>query len=73
METAKQLCFAALQDFASTNAAVEYVALVAFPHHGKAYLVEFAVGSMQPEFKNESIWYVSQWGPGSRLQTRFLD
>ena len=39
---------------------------MAFYHKTKLYLCEFEVGDLQPEFKNEHLWYVSM-GSGQSI------
>jgi len=71
IEAAKTICIEARADFISTNASGAYGALVAFPHLGKLYLVEFGEGTLQPEFKTEAMWYGSM-GSGQAIADPFL-
>jgi hypothetical protein len=59
IDVAKGLCIDARQDFASTGVKEGlYSPLVAFPCSKKPYLCEFD-GQLQPEFKDEKLWYCS--------------
>lgn len=71
VEAAKVICIEARNDFQSTGAAPEYGALVAFTRKGRLHLVEFGYPTMQPEFKNDGMWYVSM-GSGQAIADPFL-
>lgn len=62
----------ATQDFGETGAPKgQYGALVAFPWKHNRFLVEFAATDLQPEFKNDRLWYVSM-GSGQMILDPFL-
>lgn len=84
VEAAKEMARASRADFDYTQAfkqrqdgtglypAVDYGALVAFWNTGKAHLVEFEYGTMQPEFKSpEGLWHASM-GAGQPIADPFL-
>lgn len=79
-----QLSIAARENFGSTGAFkqretptgkelfAEYGALVAYPHRNKPQLVEFAPGTLQPEWKTPAqLWYASM-GSGQPIADPFL-
>jgi 20S proteasome alpha/beta subunit len=69
---AKELCTAALRDFASTGMAPGgYGALLAFASGGKIHLCEFPTTDFQPEFKTQNMWFVSM-GSGQQITDPFL-
>ena len=67
IEVSTMLSRVTIQDFQSTNTSpigtnsspIGYGALVAFPCKEEFTLVEFEVGTFQPELKTKSGWYVS--------------
>ena len=75
LQIGKRLSSDAIKDFKETpmpgTPAYPYGALVGFPYKDKVYLCEFAEGNMQPEFKDDAIWYVSM-GSGQQITDPFL-
>lgn len=81
IEIGKTLAARAREDFNSTGAfrqrqdgawVVEYGAMVAFWQGGRGHLIEFNVGTFQPELKKEEgLWYVSM-GSGQQIADPFL-
>lgn len=77
IQIGKELCVLAIQDFQSTgiNKTAQqgygFGALIAFSLEGKRYLCEFAISDFQPEFKFDSLWYVSM-GSGQLIADPFL-
>jgi hypothetical protein len=71
----KSWCSSAISDFRSTyadkNGEVPLGALVAFPADNKPRLCEFALGSFQPELRDEKIWF-SSMGCTQYLTDSFL-
>jgi len=60
-----------IQDFARTAAPKQYGALLAFPIENKPYLCEFAAGDLQPEIKDDHLWYCSM-GSSQPITDPFL-
>jgi hypothetical protein len=59
-------------DFARTSVrAGQYGALMAFPTNGGLHLVEFDSDQLQPELKDENIWFASM-GSGQAIADPFL-
>lgn len=84
LDAARELCRLARADFESTGAckqvtsgsgqflSADYGALVAFPNHNQPQLIEFAVGTLQPEMRTAtSVWYASL-GSGQLIADPFL-
>lgn len=84
LESSRELCRLARADFESTGACkhvadgraqflvADYGALVAFPYHNQACLIEFAVGTLQPEMRTaKSLWHGSL-GSGQPIADPFL-
>ncbi len=72
MQVAKQICVSVRKDFAETGVVKGQLgALVAFAFKGKPYLVEYSVEDLQPEFKDENLWYASM-GSGQNIADPFL-
>lgn len=74
IEVGKMLSATAIKDFSSTGinfGQIGYSALIAFYSDGKPQLCEFSLGTFQPEFKDENIWYVSM-GSGQLITDPFL-
>lgn len=66
------LCQKAIQNFAATNTRQgQYGALLAFPIENKPYLCEFAVADLQPELKDDHLWYCSM-GSSQPITDPFL-
>jgi len=60
-----------IKDFQSTGAKLNYGALVALPINGVHRLYEFPVGTLQPELKENQIFFVSM-GSGQPITDPFL-
>lgn len=72
IDVAKELTKRAIADFSSTSATKgQYGALVGFLLNQKAYLCEFSEVDMQPEFKDERVWYCSM-GSAQPITDPFL-
>lgn len=72
LEVGKILCTETHKDFISTNVpANQYGAIIGYATDNKFHLCEFAIKDFQPEFKTESIWYVSM-GCGQQITDPFL-
>ena len=73
LEASKQICKDIIEDFRSTHVTElkNFGALLAFPYKDKPYLVEFEQGTLQPEMKTETLWYVSM-GSGQLIADPFL-
>jgi 20S proteasome alpha/beta subunit len=73
IDTGRNLCAKAIQDFGSTGlTTVGYGALVAFSCQRKAYITEFAHGNFQPELlERDRIWY-SSMGSAKIITDPFL-
>ncbi|MBF0567933.1 MAG: hypothetical protein HQK95_03610 [Nitrospirae bacterium] len=72
IETAKQICAACISDFNSTQApGGAFGALLAFATNSSFHLCEFDINTLQPEFKTDSLWYVSM-GSGQQIADPFL-
>lgn len=80
LESGRRLCGLMRKDFGDTGALkqdgdggwkADYGALIGFWHAGQACLLEFEVGSLQPELKTADIWYVSM-GSGQLIADPFL-
>lgn len=72
VQIAKQICVSTITDFSQTSAPKgQFGALVAFPFKNKPYLVEFSIQDLQPEFKDEHLWYASL-GSGQAIADPFL-
>lgn len=72
IEVGKALSRLAIQDFAFTHSKPgQYGALVGFHKASQPQLCEFAQSDLQPEFKDEGIWYVSM-GSGQPITDPFL-
>jgi hypothetical protein len=72
-EIGRELSRLTIQNFSSTGVqAGQFGALCAFPsNENKFYLCEFNTNNFQPEFKTQSIWYVSM-GSGQLIADPFL-
>lgn len=71
IDVGKALCNDARTDFASTQAKPDYGALVAYATKDRPQLIEFPPGSLQPEFKDNRLWYVTM-GSGQPILDPFL-
>lgn len=72
LTVAKALTKATIEDFSATYAPKEqFGALMAFRCDQKHYLCEFQVADLQPEFKDEKLWYASM-GSGQAITDPFL-
>jgi 20S proteasome alpha/beta subunit len=74
IEVATQIAQSTLQQFAQTyiqKGNIDYGALVAFPSGAEFKLCEFAIGSLEPEFKSNDRWFASM-GSGQPLTDPFL-
>lgn len=72
IEVGKILSQRAIQDFGFTFAQKgEFGSIVAYTAGDRVYLCEFAVKDLQPEFKTDSMWYVSM-GCGQPITDPFL-
>jgi 20S proteasome alpha/beta subunit len=61
-----------IMNFQSTGVKTPtYGSVVGFYHNGEFHLCEFAVGSIQPEMKTKSMWWVSM-GSGQTITDPFL-
>lgn len=72
LDVGRYLAQQGVQDFSSTGAKREsFGALIAFTCKEKHHLCEFQVDDFQPEFKNETLWYVSM-GSAQPITDPFL-
>lgn len=72
MDVARHLSKGITDDLVNTNATRgQYGALVAYPCGDKFSLCEFEVKGLQPELKNEKIWYCSM-GSAQQITDPFL-
>ena len=72
VDVGRKICQSAIEDFKSTDAPKgEFGALVAYANGDRPQLIEFAIADMQPELKNENLWYVSM-GSGQPIADPFL-
>lgn len=80
LEIGKAISGAALTDFNATipnlaqvvtNRQLPFCALVASVHNKKPYLIEFEPGTLQPELKDNNLWYVSM-SSGAKIADPFL-
>jgi hypothetical protein len=75
LDVSKKICKEALQDFDSTfvlkMGTLNFGALMACHCGNKPCLVEFELGTLQPEIKDENLWYVSM-GSGQAIADPFL-
>lgn len=80
IEIGKAISHAAIADFTCTmphinhalaNSQLGFGGLVAFVHKKRAHLVEFDATTLQPELKDDRMWYVSM-GSGQLIADPFL-
>lgn len=72
LEVGRTLSEATIKNFISTNCPqAQYGALLAYASGSQCFLCEFAVKDFQPEWKNESMLFVSI-GSGQRITDPFL-
>lgn len=74
IEASTELAHAVLSNFASTGVTapnVQLGCLLAFPIGESLHLCEFQFLTLQPEFKNKDIWFVSM-GSGQQITDSFL-
>lgn len=72
IEIGKDIAASCVQDFISTSAPRgEFGALLAFSIGKNFHVCEFAAKDLQPEFKNNQMWYVSM-GSGQVIADPFL-
>ena len=68
----KSISTKTINDFSSTHLKqFQLASLVAFPFDYKAHLCEFGIGTIQPEFKDERLWYCSL-GSSQHITDTFL-
>lgn len=72
VDAAVEITRATIKNFASTEVARgQYGALVAFPVGNKPHLCEFAIADLQPELKDDHLWYCSM-GSAQPITDPFL-
>lgn len=72
IDVAKELCKRGRADFGSTGVqGGQYGALVGFSLNNHPQLCEFATTDLQPEFKDQGVWFCSM-GSGQPIKDPFL-